>query len=225
MTMVGVTGTNGKTSTVQLLAQALAAARHALAYRHAGRRPSGAVEPTGFTTPLVQMHALLAQLRDAGRARWRWKSPRMRSTRAAWTACTRRGGVHQPHPRPPRLPRHMASYGAAKARLFAWPGPAAAVINLDDAFGRQLFAGLPAGVQARLSSLAPPTPRVRRGAAAGRRGLAFELASTASAAVRSPLLGRFNVDNLLAVAGTLHAPVCRCRRIAVLSALHPVPAA
>ena len=29
----------------------------------------------------------------------------------------------------------MAAYGAAKARLFAWPGLAAAVINVDDAFG------------------------------------------------------------------------------------------
>ncbi|WP_275427782.1 Mur ligase family protein, partial [Enterobacter hormaechei] len=41
----------------------------------------------------------------------------------------------------------VASYGAAKARLFHRPGLKAAVINLDDAFGRQLFAGLPAGVQ------------------------------------------------------------------------------
>ena len=30
----------------------------------------------------------------------------------------------------------MAAYGAAKARLFAWPGLRAAVINADDAFGR-----------------------------------------------------------------------------------------
>src|SRR3546814_9540377 len=36
----------------------------------------------------------------------------------------------------------MAAYGAAKARLFAASGLAAAVINLDDAFGRTLAAGL-----------------------------------------------------------------------------------
>ena len=34
---------------------------------------------------------------------------------------------------------NMASYGAAKARLFDWPGLRAAVVNLDDAFGRELF--------------------------------------------------------------------------------------
>ena len=31
----------------------------------------------------------------------------------------------------------MAAYGAAKAQLFAWPGLRTAVINIDDAFGRE----------------------------------------------------------------------------------------
>ncbi len=69
MTMVGVTGTNGKTSTVQLPAQALAPAAVRPVAVSARWAPDlyGAVEPTGFTTPLVlQMHALLAQLRDDG---------------------------------------------------------------------------------------------------------------------------------------------------------------
>uniref|UniRef100_UPI0020403D99 Mur ligase family protein n=1 Tax=Enterobacter hormaechei TaxID=158836 RepID=UPI0020403D99 len=68
MAMVGVSGTNGKTSTVQLLAQAwhlLGTPSGSIGTLGAGLY--GAVEPTGFTTPLVlQMHALLAQLRDAG---------------------------------------------------------------------------------------------------------------------------------------------------------------
>ena len=32
----------------------------------------------------------------------------------------------------------MATYGAAKAKLFGWPGLQAAVINLDDSYGRAL---------------------------------------------------------------------------------------
>ena len=32
----------------------------------------------------------------------------------------------------------MAAYGAAKAKLFAWPGLAASVINVDDPFGQSL---------------------------------------------------------------------------------------
>ena len=43
----------------------------------------------------------------------------------------------------------MDSYGAAKARLFAWPALQAAVINLDDAFGRELLAAAAAGACAR----------------------------------------------------------------------------
>ena len=42
----------------------------------------------------------------------------------------------------------MATYGAAKARLFAWPGLKAAVINLDDAFGRELIAVAAGGLAA-----------------------------------------------------------------------------
>ena len=70
MTMVGVTGTSGKTSTVQLLAQAFEAiGTRAGTIGTLGAGLHGAVEPTGFTTPLVlQTHALLAQLRDAGAA-------------------------------------------------------------------------------------------------------------------------------------------------------------
>src|SRR5690606_13014013 len=68
MDVVGVTGTNGKTSTVQLLAQAW----HLRGVRGAsvgtlGSGLHGAVQPTGFTTPQVlQLHGLLARLRDAG---------------------------------------------------------------------------------------------------------------------------------------------------------------
>src|SRR5690606_2267489 len=65
MAMVGVTGTSGKTSTVQLLAQAwtlLGTPAGTVGTLGAGLY--GETVATGFTTPLVlQMHALLAQLR------------------------------------------------------------------------------------------------------------------------------------------------------------------
>ncbi|MDA4539861.1 hypothetical protein NY997_02000, partial [Escherichia coli] len=70
----------------------------------------------------------------------------------------------------------MASYGAAKARLFHRPGLKAAVVNLDDAFGRQLFAGLPASVQAiGLSSRGAADARVRaENLQLDGRGIGFE---------------------------------------------------
>ena len=102
----------------------------------------------------------------------------------------------------------MEQYGAAKARLFAWPGLQAAVINLDDAFGRELIATLPAGVRAiGVSSREAGDATLRaRNLRFDNAGIGFDLVvDDESHAVQSPLLGRFNVDNLLAVAGVLHA--------------------
>ncbi|WMJ67829.1 UDP-N-acetylmuramoyl-L-alanyl-D-glutamate--2,6-diaminopimelate ligase [Stenotrophomonas sp. 24(2023)] len=229
MTMVGVTGTNGKTSSVQLLAQAwhlLGTTSGSIGTLGAGLY--GAVEPTGFTTPLVlQMHALLAQLRDggAGAVAMEVSSHALDQGRvdavhydvAVFTNLTR-----------DHLDYHgdMASYGAAKARLFHRPGLKAAVVNLDDAFGRELFAGLPAGVTAiGLSSRGAEGAGVRADDLhLDGRGIGFTLRiDGAHAVVQSPLLGRFNVDNLLAVAGTLHALGEPLERIAqVLSALQPI---
>ncbi|WP_368865561.1 UDP-N-acetylmuramoyl-L-alanyl-D-glutamate--2,6-diaminopimelate ligase [Stenotrophomonas maltophilia] len=229
MAMVGVTGTNGKTSTVQLLAQAwhlLGTPSGSIGTLGAGLY--GAVEPTGFTTPLVlQMHALLAQLRDQGaravamevssHALDQGRVDAVHYDVAVFTNLTR-----------DHLDYHgdMASYGAAKARLFHRPGLKAAVINLDDAFGRQLFADLPAGVlPIGLSSRDTDGAVVLADALQlDGRGIAFDLVIEGQrAAVRSPLLGRFNVDNLLAVAGTLHAQGQSLPRIAeVLSALQPI---
>ncbi|WP_411832974.1 UDP-N-acetylmuramoyl-L-alanyl-D-glutamate--2,6-diaminopimelate ligase [Pseudoxanthomonas mexicana] len=209
--MVGVTGTNGKTSTVQLLAQAW----HIRGVRCGsigtlGAGMYGQVKPTGFTTPLVlQMHALLAQLRDAGaqavamevssHALDQGRVDEVHFDVGVFTNLTR-----------DHLDYHgdMRAYGEAKARLLRWPGLKAAVINLDDDYGRELHATLPEGLRRiGLSSRghADATLRaddLRLDAA----GIAFELrAGEESHPVQSRLLGRFNVDNLLAVAGALHA--------------------
>ena len=102
----------------------------------------------------------------------------------------------------------MESYGEAKAKLFPWPTLQAAVVNLDDAFGAGLIERTAPGVR-RIgvssrghadASLQARAPRLSP------EGLAFELVEAGvSHAVASPLLGRFNIDNLLAVAGVLRA--------------------
>src|SRR6186713_2738701 len=45
----------------------------------------------------------------------------------------------------------MDAYGAAKARLFAWPGLEGSVVNADDAFGRRLIADAKADRRAVLT--------------------------------------------------------------------------
>ena len=229
MSMVGVTGTNGKTSTVQLLAQAW----HLRGIRAGsigtlGAGLYGEVVATGFTTPLVlQMHALLAELRDAGA-----KAVAMEVSSHALDQ-GRVGNVHFDVAVFTNLTRDhldyhgdMDSYGAAKARLFAWPELKAAVINLDDGFGRELSARLPQEVRGiGLSSRGEENAALRaENLTLDASGIAFDLLIDGQAyGVQSKLLGRFNVDNLLAVAGVLHALGDASTDIArTLSRLQPI---
>jgi UDP-N-acetylmuramoyl-L-alanyl-D-glutamate--2,6-diaminopimelate ligase len=228
--MVGVTGTNGKTSTVQLLAQAW----HLRGLRAGSIGTLGAglygdVVATGFTTPLVlQLHALLAQLRDAGA-----KAVAMEVSSHALDQ-GRVDGVHFDVAVFTNLTRDhldyhgdMARYGAAKAALFAWPELQTAVINLDDAFGRELMQSLPQDVNAiGFSSRGAAGASVRADALRlDGTGIGFDLSiAEQTFAVQSKLLGRFNIDNLLAVAGALHALGDVPAEIArTLSRLQPVP--
>jgi len=229
MRLVGVTGTNGKTSTVQLLAQAWTLqGRRAGTIGTLGAGPYGKPVPTGFTTPLVlQMHALLAELRDAGidavamevssHALDQGRADHVRFEVAAFTNLTR-----------DHLDYHgdMDAYAAAKAKLFAWPELRAAVLNLDDAFGRELHASLPASVRGIGVSAAGRDEADIRAENLGLdgNGIGFDLIiGDARHPVASPLLGRFNADNLLAVAGVLHALGAESAAIAkLLSQLQPI---
>ncbi len=211
MSVVGVTGTNGKTSVVQLLAQAW----HLRGTRCGsigtlGAGMYGQAAHTGFTTPLVlQVHALLGRMRDAGA-----RAVAMEVSSHALEQ-GRVEGVHFDVGVFTNLSRdhldyhgNMESYGAAKARLFACPGLEAAVINLDDEFGRALAGQLPQGMRVvGLSSRHNESATLlATGLDLHPAGLSFELTVDGAAhAVQSKLFGRFNVDNLLAVAGALYA--------------------
>lgn len=229
MTMVGVTGTNGKTSTVQLLAQAWTLRGQTvgtIGTLGAGIWPN--VVPTGFTTPLVlRLHALLAELRDEGAA-----AVAMEVSSHALDQ-GRVDGVHFDVAVFTNLTRDhldyhgdMAHYGAAKARLFDMPGLRAAAVNLDDAFGRELHAAVAGKVRALgFSSRGAAGAAVRaEDLVLDGAGIGFMLHAGGQAhPVRSPLLGRFNVDNLLGVATTLFALGMAPALIAqTLSELSPV---
>lgn len=233
MRMVGVTGTNGKTSAVQLLAQAWQLLRmRGASIGTLGIGIDGTLVPTGFTTPLVMnVHEMLAGLRDAGA-----EAVAMEVSSHALDQ-GRVDGVHFDIGVFTNLSRDhldyhgdMATYGAAKAQLFAWPGLQAAAINLDDAHGLAVHSGLPGKVRGiGLSSRGHPAASIRAEAVQlDNAGISFQLAfRTAEGeqghAVRSPLLGRFNVDNLLAVAGALSGMDESPQRIAnALSQLQPI---
>jgi UDP-N-acetylmuramoyl-L-alanyl-D-glutamate--2,6-diaminopimelate ligase len=230
MRVVGITGTNGKTSCVQMLAQALSFLGHRSAtIGTLGAGVHGQLHGGERTTPdAVAVHRLLAEFRDAGvshvamevssHALVQHRVAAVDFDLAAFTNLTR-----------DHLDYHgdMASYGAAKARLFAWPSLRAAVINLDDAFGTELLAQLEGTVQPLRTSMAGKADADIAASAivTSSSGLSFDLRTPwGSAPVRSPLLGRFNVANLLTVAGCLGALDEPFERVvAALESLQPVP--
>ncbi|KFN43156.1 UDP-N-acetylmuramoyl-L-alanyl-D-glutamate--2,6-diaminopimelate ligase [Arenimonas oryziterrae] len=229
MTMTGVTGTNGKTSTVQLIAQALASQGETVGtIGTLGAGLYGRIVAHERTTPdVIPVHRLLAQMRDEGATQVAMEvsSHGLELGRvdevafrvAVFTNLTR-----------DHLDFHgtMEAYGAAKRKLFAWPTLRAAVINLDDAFGAALIGDLADGVQRiGFSSRGHAGATLKAdGLSLSPEGLRFTLSEGGqSFAIASPLLGRFNVDNLLAVAGALRGLDWNLEKVArVLPVLSPV---
>jgi UDP-N-acetylmuramoyl-L-alanyl-D-glutamate--2,6-diaminopimelate ligase len=208
--MIGVTGTNGKTSIVQLLASALESlGARAATIGTLGAGLAGAMAAGERTTPdAISVQALLAGFRDAGatHAAMEVSSHALDQGRvnavafevAVFTNLTR-----------DHLDYHgtMAAYGAAKAKLFTWPGLRSAVINADEGFGRELAADLRADVRGLRYGIDTADADVRAHAVrSSGAGLEFMLRTPwGDGAIASSLLGRFNIYNLLAVAGCLGA--------------------
>ena len=206
--VVGVTGTNGKTTTTHLLAQVLDRpdARCGLIGTLGSGFP-GQLDPTPHTTPdAVSVHRLMAEFVAAGAkvVCMEVSSHALDQARiagvafdiAVFTNLTR-----------DHLDYHgdMNAYAEAKARLFDFPHLKTAVINQDDAFGRELIErlrgrtpvlsfGIQGGdVQAYAVETSP-------------YGLTLAIATPqGEAQLHSPLLGRFNAANLLAVLAVLLA--------------------
>ncbi len=211
--LVGVTGTNGKTTSAWLIAQALSLCGRPAAYIGTlGYGATGALWPATHTTAdVVSVHRQLAVLRAAGaravamevssHALDQGRVDEVRFETAAFTNLT------QDH-----LDYHgtMAAYGAAKARLFARATLSARVINVDDEFGRALARAEAAPgrlvVTGRTASGAGAEYVTAKQVQALSDG--FELmveSSWGEARLRVALLGEFNVDNVLTTLAVLLA--------------------
>jgi UDP-N-acetylmuramoyl-L-alanyl-D-glutamate--2,6-diaminopimelate ligase len=207
MTVIGVTGTNGKTSTVHLLAQALHHAGHTVAtIGTLGAGLVGAVAEGARTTPdAIAVQGLLATFRDEGATHVAMEvsshaldQDRVNAVAfdlAVFTNLTR-----------DHLDYHgtMQAYGAAKERLFAWPGLDAAIINVDDPFGRALASRANAPTLIRYGIGRENADVVASAIETTTSGLRFHLKTPwGEGDIATRLLGRFNVSNLLAVAACL----------------------
>jgi UDP-N-acetylmuramyl-tripeptide synthetase len=203
----GVTGTNGKTSCAHWIAQAFeACGRRTAVLGTLGNGLVGAIAPGTHTTPdACTLHALLAQMRAAGAqaVAMEVSSHALAQGRvngvafdvALFTNLTR-----------DHLDYHgtLSAYGAAKARLFAWPGLRAAVLNVDDAFGRQLAAEVRGrGARAVTYGLEEGDVRARALRMDG-EGVALTVVTPAGEGeLRTRVVGAFNAQNLLGVLAVL----------------------
>lgn len=209
LSLIAITGTNGKTTVSQCLARAYP--RPCAAIGTLGAGFPGELSETGFTTPeATVLMRYLAEFRDQGVAACALEASsigieesRMNGLRvdvAVFTNLTR-----------DHLDYHgtMAAYAAAKEKLFHWPRLRTAIINLDDEFGIHLMRESSA---MRLIGYSCGEPRrdfpalVRaENIVATPFGQRFELVMpNGRCLVDTTLPGRYNISNLLACAAVLY---------------------
>ncbi|MHB8741769.1 MAG: UDP-N-acetylmuramoyl-L-alanyl-D-glutamate--2,6-diaminopimelate ligase [Sulfuricaulis sp.] len=206
--VIGITGTNGKTTCTQLLAQALdRSPKRCAVIGTLGYGFPGALSASIHTTPdAVTLHRQMADFldQDAGYVSMEVSSHALEQGRvnsvafnvAVFTNLTR-----------DHLDYHgdMTAYGLAKAGLFAMQGLKYAVINYDDAFGRKLIAGVGAPIKTLSYGIESGDVRAREVRTLP-TGLSLYITTPyGETELCSPLIGRFNAYNLLAVLATLLA--------------------
>lgn len=214
--ITAITGTNGKTTCSQLLAQLFelldepAGFIGTLGYGLSGYGLSGSKvgkQPTdtGLTTPdAISVQRILAELKETGAKRIAMEVSShslvqrrvagLKIDTAVFTNLTR-----------DHLDYHgdLNRYAAAKARLFAMAGLKSAVINLDDSVGRLILANLDSLVNGISYSVENHSAdiyceRISISAA----GIDAEVVTPwGRGHLQSSLLGKFNLANLLAVIG------------------------
>ena len=213
MTVIAITGTNGKTSVSQFIAQSL---------EFLGK-PCGVIgtlgvgridnlQATGMTTPdPISLQAALASLCQQSikyvvieASSHALEQGRLNSVDVDVAVLTNLSRDH--------LDYHsdMASYARAKQRLFEMDNIKTAVINKGDEFGQSLIARLSGRNNLNLmtysSHIDDAVTWQAQTIKATSQGVEFVLVGEAERDdIKSPLLGRFNVDNLLATAASLLA--------------------
>ncbi|MCX6873891.1 MAG: UDP-N-acetylmuramoyl-L-alanyl-D-glutamate--2,6-diaminopimelate ligase [Verrucomicrobia bacterium] len=231
LVLVGVTGTNGKTTTAFLLHHLMKAVWHRAGLLGTILVDDGeTLEPARHTTPgPLEVCALLARMREHGcrGVAMEVSSHGIHQQRVAalgFDACVFTN-LTQDH-----LDYHgtLEAYFQAKAEWFhalaAEPRGKrpVAVINTDDACGAALARALHNKLPVLRYGFAVPCNFRANNLRQNARGMEFELSAKGkSYLVRAPLIGRFNVYNLLAALAA--ASACGIRLRDAVAALATVP--
>ena len=235
LSLVGVTGTDGKTSCAYYIAQALCAGGSTcgllgtLGHGVFG----GELHDAGLTTPdVITIRRWLASVRDYPGAHAVMEvsshaldQGRVQGLPYMIAVLTNLGRDHLDyHP-------DLGHYAAAKRRLFTDYQPRYCVLNLDDAFGQQLATELGRSENSQLITysckIRPPQKHAiyARQIHCSPEGLHLGLESSwGRGNVKSCLLGRFNASNLMAALGVLLALGCPWQEaLQVLGKVHNAP--
>jgi UDP-N-acetylmuramoyl-L-alanyl-D-glutamate--2,6-diaminopimelate ligase len=212
--VIGVTGTNGKTSCSHWLAQVMSViGRKTALVGTLGNGFPGALSDAINTTPdPILLHAMLADYLKQGAeaVAMEVSSHGLEQGRVS--------GVHFDVAVLTNLSRDhldyhgdMAAYAAAKKKLFDWQGLACSVLNVDDEFGQQLAGELMATNKTVLTYGFAEHAMVRGSALVfTSQGLSMQVSTpSGDANISAALVGRFNASNLLAVLATLLASKVR----------------
>jgi UDP-N-acetylmuramoyl-L-alanyl-D-glutamate--2,6-diaminopimelate ligase len=215
LSVTGVTGTNGKTTSAFLVAQALNHMGCRSAYMGTlGFGIGSNIVSSAFTTPdCITMHRRLREMVDTGakhvitevssHALDQRRVDGIRFQVAAFTNLSR-----------DHLDYHgtMERYAEAKARLFIDTGLRTAVLNVGDNFGAALAQRLSPGTElisvalVNTGDVDPAARLVGRLTGVRADGLGLKLSGDfGEAFLSSPLWGRFNAENLAISVGTLLA--------------------
>ena len=210
--LIGVTGTNGKTTVTNLIKHLLSTNTQRVGLIGTVHYDLGArVVPSYRTTPeSLELFGMLAQMRDAGcrQAAMEVSSHGIDQARvlgmqfgvAVFTNLTR-----------DHLDYHktMEAYFEVKSRLFngaAGTAPKAAALNLDDPYGRQLAAAMPGHVKVVTFGESPDATVRAENVRLNFKSTQLRLAwPEGSLEIESPFIGRFNVSNLLAAFAACYA--------------------
>lgn len=210
MTVIAVTGTNGKTTISQTLAKAMArAGRPSAVVGTLGYGVPGTLVPLENTTPdVMTLHSILRTQADAGMSVVAIEASSHGLDQHRLDAVQIDTAVFSNITRD-HLDYHgtLEAYAAAKATLAGWPGLKTLVINADDARVDAMAAAAGSSVRIVRYSLDPAsTAEVRvLSSAFSAQGLGFRCALGRDAEVecRTGMMGTFNLSNLLAVVAVL----------------------
>lgn len=231
LSMIGVTGTNGKTSVSQWVAQCLAildkktAVLGTIGNGFVGKEANALAEATNTTPDAILLQEMLANYlkQGADAVAMEVSSHGLDQGRVSGVAfdIAILTNLSRDH-----LDYHqtMEAYAAAKQKLFDWQGLSMAILNVDDAFGQSVAQSLKQKNKPFMTYGIGSGDICATELKLNDAGLRMQVKTPkGNALIKASVLGRFNAYNVLAVLGAMLAlDVSLANAVAAIAQIKPV---